>query len=256
MLDWLRLPETKNIADLDDPSTTLLHAEIVRKKPFLRKIYLDFYNEFQNAFPDTAGKTFIELGSGGGFLKEIMPEVITSDVLQLPNVDKVFSALAMPFSDSSVDAFFMVDVLHHIPDAELFFKEALRCLKPGGKIVMVEPANTPFGRFIYQHFHHEHFDPTGTWHLEDTGPLSVANGAIPWIVFTRDRRVFEAKFPAFKILRVKPHTPFRYLISGGLSLRQLLPSFMYPVIKGIEVLLTPLNCVLGMFQTIELQKQS
>ena len=255
LLDWLRLKETKDI-DLDDPSTTLLHGQIVRQKLFLKKTYLDFYREFQNAFPDTKSKTLIELGSGGGFLKEIMPEVITSDVLQLPNVDKVFSALSMPFADASVDAFFMVDVLHHISDAELFFKEALHCLKPGGKIIMVEPANTPFGRFIYKNFHHEHFDPSGHWHLEATGPLSVANGAIPWIVFTRDREIFENKFPSLKILRFQPHTPFRYLISGGLSLRQLLPSFMYPLVKGVEFLLTPLNRLLGMFQTIELQKRS
>jgi SAM-dependent methyltransferase len=255
MLDWLKLPETKNIADLDDPSTTLLHAKIVRQKPFLKNTYLDFYREFQTAFADTKGKTLVELGSGGGFLKEILPDVITSDVLHISTVDKVFSALAMPFDDASVDAFFMVDVLHHIPDAELFFKEALRCLISGGKIIMVEPANTPFGRFIYKNFHHEHFDPTGKWHLEATGPLSVANGAIPWIVFSRDRKIFESKFPTLTILRIQPHTPLRYLISGGLSLRQLLPSCLYPVVKGIEFLLTPLNTLLGMFQTIELQKQ-
>jgi SAM-dependent methyltransferase len=254
MLDWLRLPETKNIADLDDPSTTLLHGRIVRQKPFLRKTYLDFYREFQNAFGSQKDKVLIELGSGGGFLKEIMPEVVTSDILQLPNVDKVFSALAMPFGDSSVDAFFMVDVLHHIPDAELFFREAERCLKGGGRIIMVEPANTPFGRFIWKHFHHEHFDPTASWHLEKTGPLSVANGAIPWIVFSRDRDIFESKFPALRIIRIRLHTPFRYLLSGGLSFRQLLPSFTYPLIKGIEFLLTPLNSLIGMFQTIELQK--
>jgi SAM-dependent methyltransferase len=255
MFDWLRLPETRNIADLDDPSTTLLHAGIIRQKPFLKKTYLDFYREFQNAFADTKGKTLIELGSGGGFLKEIMPDVITSDVLQIPTVDIVFSAIAMPFADASVDAFFMVDVLHHIPDAEQFFKEALRCLKPGGKIVMVEPAATPFGCFIYKKFHHEHFDPAAGWRLEKKGPLSEANGAIPWIVFSRDRRIFESKFPSIKILRIRLHTPLRYLVSGGLSLRQLLPSFMYPVIKGIEFILMPLNPLIGMFQTIELQKQ-
>jgi SAM-dependent methyltransferase len=253
MLDWLKLPKTRNI-DLDDPATTLVHAQIVQQKGFLKRTYLDFYREFQNAIGDTKGKTFVELGSGGGFLKEVMPDVITSDVLELPNVDKVFSALAMPFGDSSVDAFFMVDVLHHIPDAEAFFEEACRCLKSGGKIIMVEPAATPFGRFIYKNSHHEHFDMTAGWRLDKTGPLSVANGAIPWIVFRRDRLIFEQKFPEFRVVRIRPHTPFRYLVSGGLSLRQLLPSFMYPIVKAIEFLLTPLNPLLGLFQTIEVQK--
>lgn len=49
----------------------------------------------------------------------------------------------MPFQDKSVSAFMMIDVLHHIKDSRQFFKEMQRCLKPGGKIVMIEPANTP-----------------------------------------------------------------------------------------------------------------
>ena len=36
MIDWLKEPLTRNIGDLDDPATTMLHAEIVRSKPFLK----------------------------------------------------------------------------------------------------------------------------------------------------------------------------------------------------------------------------
>jgi SAM-dependent methyltransferase len=172
----------------------------------------------------------------------------------LPNLDKVFSALDMPFEETSVDAFFMFDVLHHVIDPEAFFKEALRCLKPSGKIVMIEPANTLWARFIYRNFHHELFDPQAQWHLEEVGPLSHGNGAMPWIIFSRDRRIFEKEFPELRIIRIRNHTPLRYLISGGLSLRQLLPSFTYPFIKAIEYILSPINNFLGMFQTIELEK--
>ena len=38
----------------------------------------------------------IELGSGGGFLKEVINDVITSDVLELPDVDKVFFGEKIP----------------------------------------------------------------------------------------------------------------------------------------------------------------
>ncbi len=44
----LKLPETKYIQDLDDPATTLLHAKIVQNKPFLKKLYTDFYRQFQS----------------------------------------------------------------------------------------------------------------------------------------------------------------------------------------------------------------
>jgi SAM-dependent methyltransferase len=254
IIDWLRLPETKHIKDLDDPATTLLHAEIVQKKAFLKKLYIDFYTQFRNSVSEPENKVLVELGSGGGFIKEVMGNVITSDILELPNVDRVFSALEMPFDNASVDAFFMFDVLHHITDPRAFFREAIRCLKPSGKIVMIEPANTLWARFIYRNFHHELFDPQAKWELAETGPVSHGNGAMPWIIFSRDRRIFEKEFPQLRIAGIRNHTPLRYLLSGGLTLRQLLPSFTYPVIKAIEYILSPLNNLLGMFQTIELEK--
>ncbi len=255
-IEILKLPEVKDIQNLDDPAVTLLHARIIQNKPFLKKLYTDFYRQFQQAIPDPQKKFLVELGSGGGFIKEVIANVTTSDILGLPNVDKVLSALNMPFENSSVDAFFMIDVIHHITDPRTFFKEALRCLKIGGKIVMIEPANTCWSRFIYKNFHHELFDPQADWEIAtDTNrPVSQANGAIPWIIFCRDRQIFEKEFPALKIVRIRNHTPLRYLLSGGLTLRQLIPSFTYPAIKAIEYILSPANNLLGMFQTIELEK--
>jgi SAM-dependent methyltransferase len=254
LIEWLRLPETTGIENLDDPATTLLHAGIIKSKPFLRNLYAEFYRQFREFVPYFENKTLVELGSGGGFIKEIISNVVTSDILDLPNVDKVFSSSNMPFEDGGVDAFFMFDVLHHIADSRAFFTEALRCLKVGGKVVMIEPANTLWSRFIYKNFHHERFDPQGTWTLEEAGPLSQGNGAIPWIIFCRDRVIFEREFPSLQIVSMRNHTPLRYLLSGGLTLRQLVPSFTYPLVKAAEYLLSPLNNWLGMFQTIELKK--
>jgi SAM-dependent methyltransferase len=258
LIELLKLPELRDVKDLDDPATTLLHSRLIQKKPFLKKLYIDFYKQFQKVTPDCENKLLVEIGSGGGFIKGVIPNVITSDVLTLLNVDKVFSALDMPFKDSSVDAFFMVDVLHHIPDPRKFFIEMTRCLKIDGKIAMIEPANTCWSRFIYKNFHHELFDPQADWEL--TGgkehPVSHGNGALPWIIFSRDRRIFEKEFPSLRVVRIRNHTPLRYLLSGGLTLRQLVPSFTYPAFKAVEWLLSPFDNLLGMFQTIELGKTS
>jgi len=266
IFEWFRQPETRNIKSLDDPATTLLHAQIIQKKPFFKRLYVDFYKQFEKvgwALPTSDrgvqstpyDKVLVELGSGGGFIKEVLPNVTTSDILDLPNVDQVFSVIEMPFDKESVDAFFMLDVLHHIADPRAFFREALRCLKPGGKIVMIEPANTPWSRFIYKNFHHELFDTQAQWEQQEVVPLSQGNGALPWIIFSRDRKIFEEEFPTLRIVSIRNHTPLRYLLSGGLTLRQLVPSFTYPLFKAVEYLLFPLNNLLGMFQTIELQKQ-
>jgi len=253
-IEWLKLPEKRNIENLDDPAVTLLHAEIIQKKPFLRKLYLDFYKQLTKTISEPEKKVIVELGSGGGFIKKVIASVITSDILKLAGVDKVFSCLDMPFEPETVDAFLMLDVLHHIPRPRAFFTEALRCLRVGGKIVMIEPANTLWSRFIYRNFHHELFDPQAGWELNKTGPLSYGNGAMPWIIFSRDRAIFQEEFPSLKVVRMCNHTPLRYLLSGGLSLRQLVPSFTYPIIKAIEYALSPANNLLGMFQTIELEK--
>ncbi|MBN2182261.1 MAG: class I SAM-dependent methyltransferase [Sedimentisphaerales bacterium] len=256
LLEWLKLPEVHEIENLDAPAVTVLHAEIIRKKPFLRRLYIDFYRQFAENVPDTQGKTLVELGSGGGFIKQVLKNAITSEVLEVPNVDRVFSALEMPFERASVDAFFMIDVLHHITEPRVFFAEAMRCLKNGGRIVMIEPANTPWSRFVYKNFHHEPFDVRADWELTKAGRLSHANGAMPWIIFTRDRKIFQKEFPSLKIVKIYNHTPFRYLLSGGLTLRQLVPSFAYMPVKTLECVLSLLNNLLGMFQTIVLQKVS
>jgi len=255
IIELLRQPETRNIKALDDPATTLLHAKIIQKKPFLKKLYIDFYRQFERAMPDFEKKVLVELGSGGGFIKEVIPNVITSDILELPNVDKVFPVSGMPFEKKNVDAFFMIDVLHHVTDPRAFFTEALRCLKTGGKIIMIEPANTLWSRFIYKNFHHELFDTQAQWEPKEQGPLSHGNGALPWMIFSRDREIFEEEFPKLRIVSMRNHTPIRYLLSGGLTLRQLVPSFSYSAVKSVEYLLSPLDNLLGMFQTIELQKR-
>ena len=253
---FLQIPELTN-RKLDDPQTTLIRSQILKKKLFLKNTYKDFYIQFKKSLgSDYKKKKLIELGSGGGFIKEIIPNTITSDIMKLPTVDMSFSATRIPFKNESVDAYFMIDVLHHIPKVELFFKEAERTLKIGGKIILIEPANTAWGGFIYKNFHHEPFSPHGTWKFKTTGPLSGANAAIPWILFFRDRKKFLKKFPSLQINYVKTHTPLRYLISGGFTLRQLLPSFLYPFILGIEKILSPFNQFIGMFYTIEIQKIS
>ncbi|MFH1046056.1 MAG: class I SAM-dependent methyltransferase [Candidatus Omnitrophota bacterium] len=254
-LAWLKLPEVHNIPKEDTRCVSLAQAAVIRKKPFLKRIYTDFYQQFKKAIPgDLNSKLLVELGSGGGFIKEIIPTAVTSDILDLPEIDQRFSALDMPFQNNSVDAFFVLDVLHHIHDPRTLFKELDRCLKVGGKAVMIEPANTLWSRFIYRHFHHELFDCSKGWGSEATGPLNLANIAIPWIIFYRDRSIFEREFPALDIVRLEPHTPLRYLISGGVSMRQLLPSFTYNIVKAIEIIFSPFNKYLGMFLTIELTK--
>jgi SAM-dependent methyltransferase len=242
--------------DLDAPERTIHHRATILRKPFLRKIYVNWYRMLLEKTADSPAPKILEIGSGGGFIKKLNPDVITSDILEGVDCDMTFSADSLPFEESSLDAILMIDVLHHLPDAGKFFSESQRVLKAGGKIIMIEPANTLFSRFIYRNIHHENFDPgSKEWAFESTGPLSGANGALPWIIFKRDYQIFKTRFPDLSLVSIDYHTPFAYLVSGGLSYKSLLPGWLYRPFRAFELLLSPLNRYIGMFQTITVKKE-
>ncbi len=255
-LKFLALPQADQLTDLDDASTTVLHRDILNRKPFLRRIYQDYYEQMQAAFPNNPdGRNVLEIGSGAGFIKEVLPESITSDLIVMDGLDVTASALQLPFADQSLDGIVMINVLHHLPDVEAFFRESRRCLKPGAKIVMIEPANTLWSRFVYTYLHHEPFDPKGGWTFPPGGRLTDANVALPWIVFKRDRDRFAKEFPEFEINRLKVHSPFIYLLSGGFTMKALVPAFSYGFFKFLGRLISPLNGCLGMFMTVEILRK-
>jgi SAM-dependent methyltransferase len=240
---------------LDDPATTVEHGGRIKKKGLLRRFYLDNYRLFTTAIAGTPAGIVLELGSGGGFIKEVIPEAITSDVMELPECDLVVSAESLPFPDNSIRAVVMQDVIHHIKNVEAFFRELERCLAPGGKMVAVEPASTWWGRFIWKNLHHEPYRPNSDWKIPELGPMSGANGALPWIVFTRDRERFEREFPQLKISKLEDHTPFLYLASGGVRSWTLLPGSAYTIIRSLERGIERLGIHMGLFLTIELVKE-
>lgn len=54
------------------------------------------------------------------------------------------------------------------------------------------------------------------------------------MIFERDRARFEAEFPKLRIEKVRPFMPFRYLVSGGVSMWQLMPERAFGVWQTVE----------------------
>jgi SAM-dependent methyltransferase len=251
---WLAHPLTRGLS-IDDPATTAIRRRIIREKPFLRKIYEDWYRTLAAAIPEGPGEV-LELGSGAGFLEEFIPNLITSEVFPCPGVKMVVDARQLPFESGSLKAIVMTDVLHHIPGPRKLFAEAARCVRPGGVITMIEPWVTPWAGFIYGRMHHEPYRPDATeWEFPSSGPLSGANIALPWIVFSRDRASLEGEFPQWKVERIRLHTPLRYVLSGGVSMRSLMPGFAHGPVKALEWMLSSLARELAMFAQVTLQRQ-
>jgi SAM-dependent methyltransferase len=242
--------------DLDDPATTHLRRQIIASKPFLRAIYDEWYSQLAAALPPGEGSV-LELGSGAGYCVQFIPDLITSEIFPCPGVRMVANAAQLPFAANTLRAIVMTNVLHHLPDVRAFFREAARCLRPGGRILMIEPWITSWSRFVYTHFHHEPLDPDAPdWTFPSSGPLSGANGALPWILFHRDRKKFSLEFPQLSVEQISPFLPFRYLVSGGVGMRSLMPGFTHGAWAGLERSLQPQMNRLGMFAFLSLERRT
>jgi len=227
------------MTNLDDPKTTIEHKQILNRKLFLRRIYEEWYAFLLGAVPEIDGAV-LELGAGGGFLRELYPEVVASDMLAVEGLSCLCSAHDLPFHKAGLRAILMTNVFHHVPDVRLFFAQATTCVAPGGVIVMIEPWLTPWSRFVYNRLHHEPCVPDAhDWKFASSGPLSGANEALPWIVFERDRQIFERDYPGWRIDLVEQFMPVGYLLSGGFATRLSMPACMFRLCRRIEEALLP-----------------
>jgi SAM-dependent methyltransferase len=143
---WLQHPLTRGL-DLDDPRTTALRRQILQEKPFLRRIYDEWYAGLARELPATGGRV-LELGSGAGFMAEVVPRLVRSEVFPTANADVLLDAMSLPFPARALAAIVMTNVLHHIPRPIDFLAEAARCVRPGGVVAMLEPWVTPWSRLV------------------------------------------------------------------------------------------------------------
>jgi SAM-dependent methyltransferase len=242
--------------DIDSPDSMIHRSRIIREKPLLRHFYQDCYQFIMNGIPVNGGGIVLEIGSGAGFLKDFLPDVVTSEILTIPSVDIVLDARTLPLRRNCLRAIVMVDVFHHLSNVKSFLAEAMTCVRPGGTLLMVEPWITAWSDFVYRFFHHEPIDKNSIeWSFSGNGPLSSANTALAWIVFQRDRQKFHAEFPEWNIEQIKLDYPFCYLVSGGLSFRSLMPARAFGFIRRLENLLQPVMGSVAMFAKITLRRK-
>ena len=231
--------------------------QLIIERPLLKGCYDDWYARLlADARSAPHPGQLLELGSGGSCLKDLEPAFITSDVI--PGVaERVIDACELPFPEESLKAIALTHVLHHIPDVERFFREAVRTLVPGGVITMIEVAHTPFARFFFSNFHPEPYDDSrAAWSFGQEDSMMDSNQALSWMVFVRDRQRFESLFPDLEMEHFAYTRWFTYLLSGGVTKRDIIPRFMVPILSGIEKLLTPLRPVFALHWHIRLRKKA
>ena len=188
-------------------------------KEILKRLYEKWYRFFIHGM--RPGKT-LELGGGSGNLKEIISDVISTDVVFVPWLDAVIDAHDLPFKDGSLSNILLFDVLHHLSNPVGFFKEAERVLKPKGRILLIEPFVSLVSFFIYQFGHSEGMNwrtnPFKDRCSKDKNPLQ-GNQAIPSLMLSKYRNQFLDKFCHLEIVYFKRSDFFIYPLSGGFHQR-------------------------------------
>jgi ubiquinone/menaquinone biosynthesis C-methylase UbiE len=249
-------PEEYDAIDFDSDEAIELAAKALKEKKCLYDIYRETYLKMMKLKEKhlNAGENILEIGSGGGFIKDLYPYVITSDVKKTAS-DMIVNAEELPFEDNSLDAIFAQHVLHHIPDINKFFREALRVVKPGGGIVCVETYWSPVAKYLFKKIHPEPFDEkAASWTLsENKGPLTGSNQALSYILLKRDQKLFQQLYPQIDCVCDYPFGFMRYILTGGLWLKPKVPEFVFPILKGMEFVLRPLMPLLAIHHVFVLK---
>ena len=156
----------------------------------------------------------------------------------------------------------LIDVLHHLHRPLRFLLNAQKALKPSGRIVIFEPAGTPFAQFLWRTFHHEQFDLSqdpfeqADFPEPDDNGLTYSNMAISTIIFVRRVNDTLQRLQNLKIVRLEYSDFLVYPATGGFSHIGLIPAPLLPLLHKVEnLLMRPFSCWLtGLRMLIVLQK--
>lgn len=210
-----------------------------RRKPGLRAVY---HHWFARIVAELAERQpVVEIGSGCGNFKQFYPAAIATDVIQSgPWIDQVIDARKLPFADNSIGNFVMIDCLHHLPRPIGVLRSAVKALQPGGRIVLLEPAITPWSRLVWRFCHHEPVELGVDFFAQADAPepenegFTYANMATAHLLFARGRRRLEQLLPEGRVRKVQWSDALLYPATGGFSYLSLLPSKMIAALHPWE----------------------
>ena len=221
--------------EAEDRAATLHnHARLGANKNLLfwyRQLYRDQFRDL----PNPSALSILEVGSGTSPLKQFLPNIITSDVLDLDYLDLVFDCHEIDkldaIKDNSIDVVTLTNVLHHLKRPIAFLNRAADKLKSGGKVIATEPFFSVLSAPIFKYLHHEPVDfRISEPELEKVkGPLASANIALPWLIFFRRPEWLERLSENFDVatLSARPFSALSYMATGGISRTLPVPHFVY-----------------------------
>ncbi|MGH7116800.1 MAG: class I SAM-dependent methyltransferase [Stellaceae bacterium] len=182
--------------------------------------------------------TVVEIGAGAGFSQQfIKHEIIATEVNPHSWIDACVDAMNLPFGPETIDVAICSNVLHHFAHPLRFLLELRGCLKPRGRVLLVEPHPSfllLLALHIMRHegwsFEVDVFDPTAV--ANDPSDPWSGNNAISELMF-RDSRMFEKHAPGFEIVHNRFSECLMFPLSGGVTAK----------IKSLELPIAVLNFI-------------
>jgi SAM-dependent methyltransferase len=214
------------------------NLDVWNSKPLLREIYNDFYQLILSYINKEISGRIVELGSGIGNLKSVIPEAIITDVDSKPWIDQIENAYSLSFPDQSVSNLILFDVFHHLEYPGSAIKEFYRVLEPAGRLIIFDLSVSLLGFLVYGIFHHEPiaFRKPINWepdmgNSEAVARYYAAQGNASRIFFGRE---YAEKIKQWKYFATKRYSAISYIFSLGYRKHQLYPTFCYPWMKKLD----------------------
>lgn len=219
---------------------TEIHENLMhwQRKPLLREVYAGFYREIAARLVGRPEGPVLECGSGIGNLKSVLPDCIATDLFPNPWIDRTENVFALSCADRSIAALILFDVLHHLEYPGTALVEMHRVLKPGGRLVLFEPAVGLLGRIILGMFHHEPlalrapiiWDAPTDWDPHAVRYYAAQGNA--WRIFRLGEHA--GHLDGWAMREVTCYTALTWLLSGGFRSPQLCPRFAVPLVRLLE----------------------
>ncbi len=192
------------------------HRAVWERKSGLR----DYYTTqiFDRMIDEIVEGSTLQLRTGAGHFSRYHPGMVNGDVAGHDGVDVITDVHYLRFDDASFANVVGIDVLHHFARPGLALRECARVLRPGGRLILVEPWAGSLGRLFYRFVHHEDcVDVPDPWNnaFPSSKRAMDGNAAIPITVLHKHSAALRDHVPDLAVSRIEPFGCLSVLLSGG-----------------------------------------